>query len=65
MKKLNIRTEITRGNEILTRAQLKQVLGGSNKNTACGGSHQDFATCYNCCIGQNSVEFCANNCAVD
>lgn len=62
MKKLNLKTETTANGEVLSRTQLKKVLGGVNKSTICNDWGSNPETCYNCCITVNSWDYCATKC---
>jgi len=55
MKKLKLRALELGASELLTREQLKNVMGGDGSGGGSGGSCQYFEYCYKCCTPNYSL----------
>jgi len=67
MKKLKLNASAFQNGEVLTRMQLKNVLGGSGSGSGgtglCDEPPTDQEVCYNCCVAAGGdVEECDKSC---
>jgi len=63
MKKLNLKQTNFTGGEVLNRAQLKKVFGGTADSTVCSDWRKaDAATCLNCCLTVHNIDYCSGQC---
>ena len=63
MKKLNLKQTNFNGGEVLNRAQLKKVFGGTADSTVCNDwRNNNSAICLNCCLTVHSLDYCSSQC---